>query len=503
LSSQRINPEQADLALGEDIGRFVADPLGFVKYAYPWGQPGLLQHHDGPDDWQREFLIELGEQIKARKFDGTQAVSPIRMIVVSGHGVGKTVLAAWLTHFVMSTRPRSKGTVTANTFTQLDTKTWSTISSWSRLLINRHWFVATGQEMYFRGQKDSWRVTAQSCREENSEAFAGQHAEDSTSFYIFDEASAVPDKIFEVAEGGLTDGEPMIFCFGNPTRNTGKFQRISFGVERERWTRHSVDSRNSRFTNKQQIAEWIADYGEDSDFVRVRVRGECPRSGSSQLIPSDVVAACRKFQAEGFESLAKILSIDVARFGDDRSIIGVRQGRKFQILAKLRGIDTVQLTERVIAVIDRVNPDATVVDGDGLGAGVVDQLNARGYGRRLFGQSLFEFHGGSRPVNPNKYFNRRAEVWGLMGEWLTAGAEIPDDPELEVDLTGPQYGFSSKQQIQLERKEDMKSRGLASPDLGDCLAMTFSVQVRKRDHVNREWWEGLPGRRPLLCDYPH
>src|SRR5262252_4287176 len=150
------------------------------------------------------------------------------------------------------------------------------------------------------------------------------------------------------AEGGCTDGEPIFIACGNPTRNTGKFQRITFGNERERWTRFSVDSRNSKFTNKEQIAEWIADYGEDSDFVRVRVRGECPRAGSTQLIPSDAVAACRKFTASGFESLPVILAVDVARFGDDRSVIGVRQGRHFRILAKLRGLDLVAVTQRVI-----------------------------------------------------------------------------------------------------------------------------------------------------------
>jgi hypothetical protein len=326
--------------------------------------------------------------------------------------------------------------------------------------------------MYFRGLKDSWCVTAQSCREENSEAFAGQHALDSTSFYLFDEASAIPDRIFEVAEGGLTDGEPMIFLFGNPTRPTGKFHRITFGSERDRWLRHSVDSRTSRFTNKQQIAEWIADYGEDSDFVRVRVRGECPRATADQLIPFDVVAACRKFQAVGYQHLPKILAVDVARFGDDRTVLGVRQGRHFRILVKLRGADTVEVAHRVISAIESERPDATVVDGDGLGAGVVDQLRHRG-----FGTGLHEFHGGARAFDADAHFNRRAECWALMAEWLKAGAQIPDDPELATDLTSPQYGYSSKSQVQLERKEDMKSRGLASPDAGDTLAMTFSVKV--------------------------
>src|SRR5580765_321936 len=224
---------QAELQLWKDMAKFYADPLGFVMYAYPWGKPGILEKHDGPDRWQREFLIELGNQVRERKFDGLNPVSPIRMVIASGHGVGKTVLFAWLTHWIMSTRPRARGTITANTYTQLSTKTWAAIQSWSRLLINRHWFRVTGDTMYFEGQKESWAVSAQSCKEENSEAFAGQQAADSTSCYLLDEASSISEKIWEVSEGGLTDGEPMIFASGNPTRNTGKFQRISFGNERD------------------------------------------------------------------------------------------------------------------------------------------------------------------------------------------------------------------------------------------------------------------------------
>jgi hypothetical protein len=166
----------------------------------------------------------------------------------------------------------------------------------------------------------------------------------------------------------------------------------------------------------------------------------------------------------GFESLPRILAVDVARFGDARTVIGLRQGRQFRILAKLRGVDTVQTAVRVIEFIQSEKPDATIVDGDGIGAGVVDQLKHRGFERELH-----EFHGGPRALNHSKYFNRRAEVWGLMADWLKAGAEILDAPELEVDLVGPQYGYSAQNQIQLEKKEDMKRRGLDSPDMGDAL----------------------------------
>ncbi len=258
----------------------------------------------------------------------------------------------------------------------------------------------------------------------------------------------------------------------HPCGNTGRF-RECFGRFKHRWKTHQIDSRTVDGTNKEQIAKWIEDYGDDSDFVRVRVKGEFPRAGSNQLIPSDAVAAARKFKSQGHEALPKILSVDVARFGDDQSVVGYRQGRKAVILKKYRGVDTVQLAEYVIQFIQQHKPDATVVDGDGIGAGVVDQLRHRG-----FGKGLFEFHGGSVPMDTVKYFNRRSEVWGLMADWLIAGAEIPDDPELASDLTAPQYGFSPKGQVQLEKKEDMKKRGLASPDCGDMLAMTFGVTVR-------------------------
>jgi len=207
--------------------------------------------------------------------------------------------------------------------------------------------------MWARDQKESWFVASSTCAEENSESFAGQHALDSTSFYIFDEASGIPDAIFDVAEGGTTDGEPMLFAFGNPTQNSGKFYRVNFGSERNSWNYRSVDLRLSKFTNKALIQEWAARYGEDSDWFRYRVKGEAPRVGFSAFIPPDAVEACRKFKATGFENLPKIMAIDVARKGDDRSVIGIRQGRQYRILGKYRSLDLVQLADKVIEQIDK------------------------------------------------------------------------------------------------------------------------------------------------------
>jgi hypothetical protein len=474
----------ADRDLAQDMARFYADPLGFVMYAFPWGRPGLLANHDGPDTWQIDFLTELGGEVKARNFDGHTPVNPIRMAAASGHGIGKSTLSAWLTLWIMSTRPRSKGTITANTGAQLQTKTWAQLQYWLKLAITRHWFEISTERMWARDQKESWFVSAASHEEKNSEAFAGQHANDATSFYIFDESSGISDKIFDVAEGGLTDGEPMMFLFGNPTQNSGKFYRVNFGSERNAWNHRSIDSRTSRFTNKALISEWAERYGEDSDWFRYRVKGEAPRVGFSAFIPPAAVEAARKYKAEGFATMPKIMAVDVARFGDDRSIIGVRQGRQYRTLGKYRGLDLVQLAERVIPFIDAEEPDATVIDGDGLGAGVVDILRHRNYG-----STLHEFHGGATAFDCSMYFNKRTEVWGWMRDWLKAGAEIPDDPELAVDLTAPGYDTARGKRfhgsIQLEHKDDLKARGEASPDDGDTLAMTFAVKVAPKPKLGR------------------
>lgn len=384
-----------------------------------------------------------------------------------------TSLASLVIWWAMSTCEDCKIVVTANTLDQLRTKTWPEASKWFRLAINAHWFDFSATSLTSRQPKHerTWRTDILPWSENNAQAFAGLHNKGKRIVLILDEASEIADKIWEIAEMALTDeGTEIIWlALGNPTQNTGRF-RECFGKFAHRWRRFQIDSRNVEGTNKAQIAKWIEDYGEDSDFCRIRIRGEFPRASWNQFIPSDAVEAARKYKAEGYGSLPKILSVDVARYGDDQTVIGWRQGRKVRICAKLRGLSTVEVAERTIEVIKSEKPNATVVDGDGLGAGSVDQLRHRGF-------KVFEFHGGMPASDGHKYFNRRAEVWGLMRDALATGMEIPDDPELAADLTGPKYGFSAKQQIQLEKKEDMKARGLASPDCGDFLAMTYSVTI--------------------------
>ena len=287
-SADRVRtPEEI---LREDIMEYYDDPEGFVDYSYPWGAAGTpLEQQAGPDEWQLEALRYVGEQVKLHRFDGVHPVPPIRVAVPSGHGTGKGAFLAWIVDWVMSTRPGSRGSITANTAQQLARKTWSTILQWTKLCITAHWFEMTSELMWFKGRKEDWYMAAVTCAPENAEAFQGQHAPAGTSFYGFDECSNIDRRIFQAAEGGLTDGEPMIFCFGQPTKADGEFYDITSGEKRNRWKQFPIDSRDSKLTNKALIAEWLEDYGEDSDFFRVRVRGLPPRAGDLQFISSELV----------------------------------------------------------------------------------------------------------------------------------------------------------------------------------------------------------------------
>lgn len=466
----------AEAALADDMARFYADPLGWVLYAFPWGE-GDLAGFDGPDVWQEEFLRHWGEEIRRRGFDGVHPVPPIREATASGHGIGKSALVAWCILFIMSTRPMSKGVVTANTGDQLRTKTWSELAKWHSRCVTRHWFEMTTTSISHKVYSEQWRADALTCREENSEAFAGLHAAESTPWYIFDEASAVPNKIWEVARGGLTDGEPMHFVFGNPTRNIGGFYDcFSPG---SRWNTRTVDSRDTRIANKVLIQEWLEDYGEDSDFFRVRARGMFPRAGDMQFISTELVAdAMRRDPGRYLPTDPLIASLDMARGGDDDCRLGFRQGydarsrRSYRIPGE-KSRDSTRVVSKVAAVLKEMDPDIVFVDETGLGGPVCDRLvqlgfNAVGIG---FGWNADdELH----------YANKTAEMGARFERWLRAGGALPYDPQLEREITCREFWHDDKDRLVLSRKKDIKKLLGFSPDWADQLYLTFAQEVPQR-----------------------
>jgi len=495
-AATQTTPEEA---LIDRIHGFRNDPLAFVLYAYPWRAKGtMLADSDGPDVWQRELLRDIGREVNKRRFNGKDAVLPIRQAISSGHGIGKSTVSAWLTNWILSTRPHSQGTVTANTFPQLQSKTWASILKWSRLLINAHWFECGGARIFVKSAPESWFVTAQTCRRENSEAFHGQHAARSTSWYLFDEASAIPDEIWAAAEGGLTDGEPMIFAWGNPTRNTGKFHRIVFGSERDRWQQKIVDSRSCKFPNKQLIEEWEKDYGEDSDFFRVRVRGVAPRAGELQYIDHERVWNAQQRMAVSLPDDPLIAGFDVAGragmfMGTQATSAPASQrdsggSGAWNVIAFRRGLDARSvppvrvsgeatrdrsvMLAKLSEILNDKRPahkvSALFVDS-AFGAPYVERLRGMGY------SNVFEINFGS-PSPDRHQANMRAYMWSRLKDWLDKGA-IPEDQILETDLTGPGYHLNRKEELVLESKQDMVKRGVASPDYGDALALTFAMHV--------------------------
>jgi hypothetical protein len=472
--------------LRQDIASFAADPYSFVLYSYPWGE-GELKESKGPREWQKSILNDIGYHLKSEN-----RFIPLQIAVSSGHGIGKSTLVAWIIHWALSTCEDCRVKVTANTGDQLMTKTAPESYKWLRMAINSHWWQVSAESIKARDDmhEKTWRADFETWSLERTESFAGLHNRGKRIVLIFDEASAIPDKIWEVAEGALTDEDTEIIwvVFGNPTMNTGRF-RECFGSLRHRWITRQIDSRSVPGTNNVQLERWIQDYGEDSDFCRVRVKGEFPRAGTSQFIPSDVVFGARKRDAGDQSKAHKIISVDVARFGDDQTVIGERQGLRYRVIERLRGVDTMQTAMRTAKYMREIEPRLVVVDGDGVGGGVVDWLNLhmRDWMDRRKWFRLVEFHGANTPGDKFMYANKRAEVWGRMKDWLATG-QIPDEPELAAELSGPEYKFNSKNQIQLEPKEDMKKRGLASPDTGDNLAMTFAVSptVKTRDEEFEE-----------------
>jgi len=472
------------------------DPLCFAKYTFPWGTGDLAQFN-GPKLWQADILTSIGNHLQNPKTRFT----PLRIAVSSGKGIGKSALIAMIVNWGMSTCEDCRVVITANTAKQLATKTSPEAQKWFRLAINSYWWDVRSESISskLKDHAKLWRCDFIPWSENNPEAFAGLHNQGKRILVIFDEASAIANKIYETAEGFLTDSETEIIwlAFGNPTINTGAFHEC-FGKQKHRWLTKQIDSRTVEGANQEQSNQWVADYGEDSDFVRIWVRGEFPRSGSFQFISSESVEKCRKYKAVGYEQLPRIIACDVARYGDDQTVIGLRQGRRFRILQKARGLDVVQVSNKLIEFITSEKPDAVVIDADGLGAGVFDTITHRGFARHLY-----EFHGNGTPDNTGRYYNRRAEVWGLLRDTLDAGAELPDDPELAEQLTQVQYGYSNDQKIQLEKKESMKLRGYASPDIGDAFAMTFAVTILAQAPEAKEYqdrligvgvgWHGQPG----------
>lgn len=306
--------------------------------------------------------------------------------------------------------------------------------------------------------------------------------------------SGIPDPIWNVTEGFFTDMSPLRLwlAISNPRRNTGKFFEC-FHKNRGFWKTRYIDSRTVEGVDRGVYDRIAEQHGEDHDVTRVEVKGEFPRVGSNQFISREVVDKAAKRDVIDDPGSPLLMGVDVARFGDDESVIRFRRGRDARTMkpVRFRGADTMELASSVAALIEKHHPDAVFVDGGGVGGGVVDRLKQLGY-------RVIEVQSGEKARDDDKYLNRRAEMWGEMRDWLVYGC-IEDESDLHDDLTGPEYGVALKGQIKLESKDSMKKRGLASPDDADALALTFAEPVSRRDASTSRTSRGR--ERVAVSDY--
>lgn len=480
--------EEAD-KYADWIISFQNRPLDFALTFWPWGEGPLTNRK--LEDWQFEMLLNLQTRLLSDEINELTALREGRIYNAvyryarpAGHGVGKTAGFAILIHWFASCHPNSEGVVTASTEAQLQSKTWRELRKWQEMALNGWQFEWSATKYKHRGKPETWFMEAKSWSETNPSSFAGTH--EKYVFIGFDESSGIHPLIWEAVEGALTTGKCFFFAFGNPVEPSGGFFDVCH-LYAHRWDIKTLDARSVSFANLGEIQNWMDDHGEDSDFFRVRVRGEFPKSSANQFIEQSLVAAARKRVIDWRDvprAHPRLMGVDVARQGGDRNVIILRQGRKMAPrIQRFYERDLMKVANTVARAIRELKPDIVYIDEVGIGAGVVDRLQQMGYDMVIGVQS------GSKAGFSDRdkliYGNLRALMWTRMRDWLHT-ADIADDPELETDLCGPTQSYQTRTNLILvESKDDMRARGLASPDIGDALAMTFSELAPTRQVGSR------------------
>lgn len=489
----------------------VADcPLVFVKTVYPWGKTGTpLAAVKEPRAWQCDELLSMTDHIRDNRQRVARGEQPriYRSATCSGHGTGKGALTSWLKHWMMSTRWGSTSIDSANTFPQLETRTWAEAGKWLALATNRDWFRKTTMKIepdaWFKRELeaqgigcDYFYAQGQMWREEEPEAFAGVHSHIGV-LLIFDEASGIPDEIWRVSKGFFTDPTEnrFFFAWSQGRRNTGQFYQC-FHADREQWKRRHLNALEVEGTDKEYLNDIVKVNGKDSYDARVLVFGKFPDQSTDQFIPVSSVedAMSRSWTKDdeyGSRNEGLVMGIDPARYGDDSTVFQFRRGRDARHVppVTLKGLDTMEIANAAVDEIDAKKPLVVYVDEGGLGAGVHDRLRERlrGYRVRVVGVNF-----GSKSHNA-RWADRRTEIWARMRDWLP-GSFLDSSDEMKRDLIGPGFVVLDNGQTRLETKASMKARGLKSPDRADALAVTFAENgaVMEADHGNER-------RKPTMC----
>ena len=442
-----IGAEKNDLVAM--IAQFRDDPRFFVQSVL-----GAT-----PQAWQAEALDAIAKHDK--------------VAIKSGHGVGKTAFESWVVLWWLLTHYPCKVAVTANSAHQLSDVLWTEIDRWARNMPQafKDLLDFKSDKIALKGAPDSFAV-ARTSRRENPESLAGFHSPH--MLFVIEEASGVPNVIFETASGALsTPGAKIIMC-GNPTRSDGYFYDAFHG-DREKWHCMTVSCRDGEYVDPKFIEDMAEKYGEASNVFRVRVEGKFPTQSDDVLLPLHLVEDASHRDVEAGPTTPVTWGLDVARFGSDRSALAKRQGNVLiEPIKTWQNKDLMELAGIVLAEHDAVpyskRPQAIYIDAIGLGAGLADRL--RELDLPAVAVSV------SETASLKDRFNRlRDELFWSAREWFEArDCKIPEDDTLISELTGVRYKYLSSGKLKIESKDEMKKRGQRSPDVADAFVLTFAGQ---------------------------
>jgi hypothetical protein len=467
------------------LGKY--DPLMFAELAWPWMRKGTHLEKDDIRVWQSEVLDTMAQHLQ----NPETRHQPLFIAVASGHGIGKSAEIGMISTWALSCFDKPRVLVTANTENQLRTKTSPEIGQWVKTSVFGDQFDVDTLSIRLRSDPEQHRVDLTPWSETNTEAFQGLHAKGRIVLVIFDEASGIPPKIWEVVYGALTDADTVLIfiAFGNPTQAVGPF-RDCFGKDRHRWKTWNIDSRTVEGTNKAALQAIVDKYGEDSDVARYRVRGLFPRTSNRQMVPEYLIDAAvgRHYRKDQYDFAPTILTCDPAWTGDDELVIGLRQGLVYKQLEVIpRNDNDMEIGAKLANYEVQHNVDQVFID-QGYGTGIYS------YGLTI-GRSWMLVPFGGAASKPG-YRNKRAEMYAELVEWLRAGGALPVDQKLRDDLAGIETKPTPDGTIQLLSKEEMRAKGLPSPDRADALALSFAHPVVKRQVPISQLASRSGGQRP-------
>jgi hypothetical protein len=468
-----MTPEEFNAARVKIAAEGRYDPLLFAERAWAWGKGNLAKADIRR--WQADIFDRIAKHLSNPK---TRFV-PLRIAVASGHGIGKSAGIGMLTSWALSCYRDPRIVITANTEQQLVTKTSPEVGQWVSSSMFADLFDISTMSVKMKSRPDQHRADFVTWSETNTEAFAGLHARGRIVLLIMDEASGIPDKIFEVAEGAMTDEDTVLIhiAFGNPTMNTGAF-REAFRKNRSRWITRNIDSRAVEGTNKIALQHILDTYGEHSDTAKVRVKGQFPSAAALQFISSGDVdqAFGRHYPQSSFSFAPVVIGVDPAWTGADDMVIVKRQGLASYVLRVIPKNDNDWEMATLIANLENEHKaDQVFIDG-GYGTGIYSAGKTMGRDWKLV------WFGGESP-DPG-IVNMRAYMWKEMRDWIKHGGAIPRDQLLYEDLISVETKPDVRNgRVQLISKEDMKKKGLPSPNRADALALTFAASVERKTYA--------------------